>query len=203
MAVESLNHGDNTKLLGVVLLLLRTVHHMFCTAQAQPEIWNVTPKLGFRLLKTWVQQRAIHSVRPWASHITSVSLLPPAMGPASACHSSDSSCYVSCELAAGYMEMASIPHTPSLSPPVHQPPRFAQLTSYTHSNILGASLVAQMLKNLPAMWETWVWTLGQEDPLKKGMVTPSSILAWRIPWTEEPGGLQPMGSQRVGHDWVT
>ena len=53
------------------------------------------------------------------------------------------------------------------------------------------------------MWETWVWSLGGEDPLEEGMATHSSILAWRIPWTEEPGGLQSMGSQRVGHDWAT
>ena len=69
--------------------------------------------------------------------------------------------------------------------------------------ICGASLVAQMVKNLPAMWETLVWALGQEDPLKEEMATHSSILAWRIPWTEEPGGLQSMGSQRVRQDWVT
>ena len=60
--------------------------------------------------------------------------------------------------------------------------------------------MAQRLKRLPAMQETWVQSLGQEDPLEKEMVTHSSILAWRIPWTEEPGGLQPMGSQRVGDD---
>ena len=52
------------------------------------------------------------------------------------------------------------------------------------------------------MQETWVWSLGQEDPLEKGMATHSSILAWRIPWTEEPGRLQSMGSQTVGHGWV-
>ena len=63
-----------------------------------------------------------------------------------------------------------------------------------------ASLVAQRLKRLPAMWETWVRALGWEDPLEKEMATHSSILAWRIPWTEEPGGLQSTGSQRVGHD---
>ena len=61
-------------------------------------------------------------------------------------------------------------------------------------------LVAQRLKRLPAMWETWVQSLGQKDPLEKVMATHSSILAWRIPWTEEPGGLQSTGSQRVGHD---
>ena len=61
-----------------------------------------------------------------------------------------------------------------------------------------------MVKNLSARQETWVWSLGQEDPLEKRMATHSSILAWRIPWTEEPGGvLQSMGSQRVGHDWAT
>jgi len=59
---------------------------------------------------------------------------------------------------------------------------------------------AQMVKNLPAMQETQVQSLGWEDSLEKGMATHSSILAWRIPWTEEPGGLQSMGSQRVGHN---
>ena len=63
-----------------------------------------------------------------------------------------------------------------------------------------ASLVAQMVKNLPAMQETWVQSLGQKDPLEKGMATQSSILAWRIPQTGEPGRLQSTGSQRVGHD---
>ena len=66
--------------------------------------------------------------------------------------------------------------------------------------ISGASLAAQLVKNLPAMQETWVRFLGQEDPLEKGWATHSSILAWRISWTEEPGGLQSMGLQRVGHD---
>ena len=58
-----------------------------------------------------------------------------------------------------------------------------------------ASLVAQRLKHLPAMWDTWVRSLGQEDPLEKEISTHSSILAWRIPWTEEPGGLWSTGSQ--------
>ena len=58
--------------------------------------------------------------------------------------------------------------------------------------------MSQMVKNLPAMQETWLWFLGQEDPLEKGMATHSSIFAWRISWTEEPGGLQSMGLQRVG-----
>ena len=62
------------------------------------------------------------------------------------------------------------------------------------------SLVVQMVKNLPAMQETQVQSLGQEDPLEKGMSTYSSSLAWRIPWTEEPGSLQSTGSQRVRHD---
>ena len=60
--------------------------------------------------------------------------------------------------------------------------------------------MAQPLKNTPAMHETWVQSLGQEDHLEKGMAIHSSILAWRIPWTEKIGGLQSMGSQRVGHD---
>ena len=61
-------------------------------------------------------------------------------------------------------------------------------------SLLWASLVVQ-IKNVPAMQETWVHSLGWEDPLEKGMATHSSVLAWRIPWTEEPGGLQSMGSQ--------
>ena len=64
-----------------------------------------------------------------------------------------------------------------------------------------ASLVAQMVKNQPAMRETQVQSLCWDDPLEKRMVIYSSILAWRIPWTEEPGGLQSMGLQRVRHDW--
>ena len=63
-----------------------------------------------------------------------------------------------------------------------------------------ASLVAHTVKNLPAMQETRVQLLGQEDPLEKGVATHSSILAWKIPWTEEPGGLQSIGSRRVRHD---
>ena len=62
-----------------------------------------------------------------------------------------------------------------------------------------ASLVAQTVKHLPAVQETWVPSLGWEDPLEKEMATHSSTLAWKIPWTVEPGGLQSMGSQRVGH----
>ena len=63
-----------------------------------------------------------------------------------------------------------------------------------------ASLVAQRLKLLPGMQETWVQSLSWEDPLEKEMATHSSTLAWRIPWREEPGKLPPTGSQRVGHD---
>ena len=67
----------------------------------------------------------------------------------------------------------------------------------------GAFLLAQTEKNLPAMRQTWIWSLVWEDPLEKGKGTHSSILAWRIPWTEEPGGLQSMGSQRILSNWVT
>ena len=84
-------------------------------------------------------------------------------------------------------------------------------TAYMHTGWLyvfgsqaWASLVAQMVKkNLPAMWETWVQSLHWEDLLEKGMATHSSIVAWRIPGTEEPGRLQSMGSQRVGHNRAT
>ena len=64
----------------------------------------------------------------------------------------------------------------------------------------GASLVARMVKNPLAMWETWVQSLGREEPMEKEVATHSSIVAWRIPRKEEPGGLWSMGSQRVGHD---
>ena len=63
-----------------------------------------------------------------------------------------------------------------------------------------ATVMTETVKNLPAMWETWVQSLGWEDPLEKGMTAHSSILAWRIPWIKEPGGLQPMGLHRVRHD---
>ena len=71
------------------------------------------------------------------------------------------------------------------------------------SKVRWASLVAQTIKHLSAMQETQVWSLGWEDPLEKGMATHPSILALRIPWTEEPGRLQSLGSQRVGHGWAT
>ena len=70
---------------------------------------------------------------------------------------------------------------------------------FTHA-VIRASLVAQTVKNPPTKWETWVLSLGWEDPLKEGMATHSSMLAWRIPWTEEPGWLQFMESQEVGRD---
>ena len=70
---------------------------------------------------------------------------------------------------------------------------------HTPVGFLGASLVAQMVKNLPAMQETWVRSLDQEDPLEKGIAMHSSILAWRIPWTEEAGSLQ---LQRVAKSWT-
>ena len=63
--------------------------------------------------------------------------------------------------------------------------------------------MAQTVNHLPTMRETQVQSLGREDPLEKDMATHSSILAWKIPWTEEPGGLQSMGLQRVGHDSAT
>ena len=69
-------------------------------------------------------------------------------------------------------------------------------------NNIKASLVAQMVKNLPAIQETQVWSPGQKDPLEKRIATYSSILAWRIPWTEDPDRLQSMGSQRITHDWM-
>ena len=74
------------------------------------------------------------------------------------------------------------------------------LLVYKDNKETQASLVAQRLKRLPEMQEAWVQSLGREDPLEKEMAIHSSTLAWRIPWREEPGRLQSMGSQRVGHD---
>ena len=74
---------------------------------------------------------------------------------------------------------------------------------YNPTRDAGASLVAQRLKHLPSMQETQVRSLGWEDPLEKEMATHSSILAWRIPWMEEPGRLQSTGSKRVRHYWET
>ena len=68
---------------------------------------------------------------------------------------------------------------------------------------VGESLVAEMVKNLPAIWEIWVWSLSQEDPLEKGMATHSSVVACRILWTEAAGELQSMGLLKVGQDWAT
>ena len=73
------------------------------------------------------------------------------------------------------------------------------LRRLNNNNVI-IKLVVQRLKCLPAMREDWVQSLGREDPLEKEMATHSSILAWRIPWMEEPGGLQSMGLKRVGHD---
>ena len=73
----------------------------------------------------------------------------------------------------------------------------------TPKAFVGASWLAQMVNNLPAMQENWVRSPGCKDPLEKGMATHSSIIAWRIPWTEEPSRLQSMGSQRVRHHWAT
>ena len=72
---------------------------------------------------------------------------------------------------------------------------------YTHIYIR-YMYIYRMVKNLPTRQEAWVQPLGWEDLLEKGMATNFSILTWRIPWTEEPGGLQSMGSQRIGHDWA-
>ena len=75
--------------------------------------------------------------------------------------------------------------------------------SHEIQNIFWASLVAQMVKNLPAMQDAQFRSLSGEDTLEKGMSTHSNILTWRIPWTEKPGGLQSMGLQRVRHNWAT
>ena len=86
----------------------------------------------------------------------------------------------------------------NLAPSWEQVHTFAAFDGYY--SIYWASLVAQKVKNLPAMQDLWVQALCWEDPQEKGMVTHSSILAWKIPWTEKPGGLKSTGSQKVRHD---
>ena len=91
------------------------------------------------------------------------------------------------------------PHAPP-SPNSQHSESYIYGLERAQTHIFSVFLVAQRLKHLPLMRETWVRSLGQEDPLEKEMATRSSILAWRIPWAEEPGGLQSTGSQRVGHN---
>ena len=81
----------------------------------------------------------------------------------------------------------------------------SELKNRDFSNLNGFKIhhVTQMVKNLPTRWEIWVQSLGQQDPLENRMATHPSILAWRIPWTEEPGRLQSKGLQGVGHNWAT
>ena len=93
--------------------------------------------------------------------------------------------------------------SPSPIPSYPSPEGKKKWTWLYHRAWSRASLGTQMVKNLPAMPETQVWSLGWDDPLEKGMATHSSILAWRSPWTAEPGRLQSMGLQRVGHNWAT
>ena len=102
--------------------------------------------------------------------------------------------------------LSLLPFASLLSQLFVKPPQTTTLTSYIYFS-LGwfwlASLVAQTVKHLPIMWETWVRSLGREDPLEKEMASHSSTLAWKIQWTEEPGELQSTGLQRVVHNWVT
>ena len=97
-----------------------------------------------------------------------------------------------------FLKFCVVPIPPTTHP--WKPLVFSVFSFVFFRKIRGVSPVAQMVKHLPAMQETQVRSLGQEDTLEKGMATHSSILARRIPWTEEPGGLQPMGLQRVRHD---
>ena len=82
-------------------------------------------------------------------------------------------------------------------------PNRTEDSKYREVDCIQTSLVAQTVKHLSTMWETWVGSLGQEDPLEKEMAIHSSTITWKIPWTEEPGRLQSIGSPRVGHDWAT
>ena len=96
------------------------------------------------------------------------------------------------------IDVSPLVNTMALGLPVS--PGTGLIINTCYRDAYGASLVAQMVKNLSAMQEIWVQPLGWGDPLEEGMATHSSILAWRIPWTEEPGGLQSVGLQRFSHD---
>ena len=105
-----------------------------------------------------------------------------------------------------WIQLISLDHIISTSMPLPHKGKVSTKWGDRFSNIviinIWASLVAQPVKNPPAMQEIWVRSLDWEDSLEKGMATLSNILAWRIPWTEEPGGLQFMGLQRVGYEWA-
>ena len=117
-------------------------------------------------------------------------------------------CKMSCELISGIQGSNTASHFAACvwaESQVHSDQSTTDWTKW-QDYYLGSDsgfLLAQKVKILPAMWETHVWSLGQEHPLEKGTTTHFCILAWRIPWTEEPGGLHFMGSQRVRHDWAT
>ena len=95
------------------------------------------------------------------------------------------------------------PDCPSLDGKLNGHPSIKAFNVCLASRSSWASLVAQWVKRLPTVWETRVRPLGREDPLEKEMATHSSTLVWKIPWTEKPGRLQSMGSQRVRYDWAT
>ena len=94
-------------------------------------------------------------------------------------------------------------HCPYNSGGVNVGSFLSQVSKFTLDLITKGILVTQMVKNLPEVWENWVRSLSQEDPLEKEMAIHCSTLAWEIPWTEEPGGLQSVELQRVGHNWAT
>ena len=99
--------------------------------------------------------------------------------------------------------MLSIPIPLQRIPPLELSEQQSRREDFKYVIIYWTSLVAQTVKRLSIMRETWVWSLGREDPLEKEMTTHSSTLAWKMPWTEEPGRLQSMGLWRVRHTWVT
>ena len=113
------------------------------------------------------------------------------MGPAAPCAQSPPP-------AAAHWSVGRGPHGRAPGPTLLSSLRNTWLKVMPQSN--RTSLIAQTVKHLPIMWETWVQSRGREDPLEKAMATHSSTLAWKIPWTEEPGRLQSMGSLGVGHN---
>ena len=125
--------------------------------------------------------------------------LPPLFLPQSPCFNAGGSSKP-VQAGAGFR---STHRTPGWPQKVMQPSKAGEKGWETGRIYSVPSLVAQMVRWLPAMWETRVQSLGQEDPLEKEIATHSSTLAWKIPWMEEPDRLQFMESQRVGHDWVT
>ena len=159
----------------------------------------------WKSLRWWAPLSSESSLHPCHGFMPVLALSSSAVSPRTVAHQAPLSMGF---FQAGILEWIAFPPPWDLPSPGIKPTSPAFPALQEDSLPLGrheswASPVAQLVNSLPAMQENRVQSLGWEDPLEKEMATHSSILAWRNPWTEEPGGLQNMGSQRVGHDWGT